>query len=373
LAREGASRWASTGLSQDQIDILHRITYRVENLDGNRLGYADGLVVVIDADAANRAWFIDLSPDTDHEFDLSHSGGPNALAGAGATGGFDLLSALMHEQGHILGLADQTADSSGVMYSWLQSGQRRLPSVDLAQGATPSLVEDGVEYLTASYGWTGAFNSNAADGRNWVGGVAPSTMDDLVFASGAGTVDFSGFAAGTRFNTIQITGSGFTLTGNSIELYGGLTVNNTSGTNTVGLDITLVNAQTIMNANAGSTLNLTGPIHTGGLLGTSSILNTSALTFDGAGRINLSGAIDGQGSLTKLGAGTLALTVANSFEGITDLRQGVILASHNSAFSTGLVGIQAGAAVHLTGGVTIANALALREGGIGFPEGTDPS
>ncbi|MBU6300506.1 MAG: autotransporter-associated beta strand repeat-containing protein, partial [Verrucomicrobia bacterium] len=375
LARESVSRWTRTGLNQDQLEALGRISYRIENLAGNRLGYADGMVIVIDSDAAGRAWFVDRTASHDEEFDLGDSDGVNALDGTGASDRYDLLSLLLHEQGHVLGLADQSSGQTDVMYAFLQAGQRRIPVSGQAEGAQVSLAADGVEYLTAAFVWTGtAGDGNAANGANWAGGVAPSTMDDLVFGSaGAGTIDFSGFAPNTRFQTIQINGSGFTLTGNSIELYGGLTVNHTTGTNTVALDITLVNAQTIMNANNGAVLNLTGPIRTGALPGTASVAGTSALTFDGAGATNVSAVIDGAGSVTKLGRGTLTFSAANTYEGITDLRQGVIVASNGGAFSTGLVTVQAGASVHVSGGIIIANPLAIREGGVGFGDGADPA
>ncbi|MEQ1841078.1 MAG: autotransporter-associated beta strand repeat-containing protein, partial [Verrucomicrobiales bacterium] len=373
LAFVAAQRWSASGITDEQRDLLQRISYDVRDLDGNRIGVANGLGITIDLDAAGQGWFVDETPFDDAEFARALSATNLFATDAEAAAGFDLLTAIMHEQGHILGLLDNYDEQGNLMYGFIETGQRRLSEMDQADGAIAG-SHHGDEYLTAAFIWTGAADSDATNGANWAGGVAPTTMDDLVFAgNGAGTVDFSGFAAGTRFNSIMITGSGYTLTGNAIELYGGLTVNNTSGTNTVELDVTLVNAQTVMNANAGSTLNISGAIHTGGLLGTTSVFGTSAITFDGAGTTTLSGVIDGKGSVTKLGDGTLRLTVANSYEGITDLRQGVIVASHGSAFSSGLVSIQAGSAVHLSGGISIANALALREGGIGFPAGTDPS
>src|SRR5262249_3256451 len=73
--------------------------------------------------------------------------------------------------------------------------------------------------------------------------------------------------AGTAFNTIEITGNGYSITGNAIALAGGLTASNVTGSNSFGLDVTLQNAQTVMNANAGSTLTWTGAIHTGNIIG----------------------------------------------------------------------------------------------------------
>ena len=265
MADTAALRWQQTGLSDEQLAALSRITYRVEDLAGSRLGLANGATVVIDLDAAGRGWFIDGTPFDDAEFDLADSGSQFRATGGTAAGGYDLLSALMHEQGHILGLLDEYQDNGDLMYGFIQAGERRLAQAGQAEGAVAGTLA-GDNYLTAAFVWNGGAGS-VTDAAMWAGGVAPSAMDDLVFAGTGGVVDFSGLPAGTRFNSIMITGSGYTLTGNSIELYGGLTVNNTTGTNTVALDITLVNAQTIMNANAGSVLDITGAIHTGNLLG----------------------------------------------------------------------------------------------------------
>ncbi len=376
LAFVAAQRWSAAGITDEQRELLRSISYDVRDLDGNRIGVANGLGITIDLDAAGQGWFVDETPLEDTEFGRALSATNLFATDAAAAAGFDLLTTIMHEQGHILGLLDNYDEQGNLMYGFIETGQRRLSEMDQADGAIAG-SHHGDEYLTAALFWTGAFDTNAADARNWAGGVAPSTMDDLVFAgTGAGTIDFSGFAPGTRFNSIMITGSGYTLTGNSIELYGGLSVNNTTGTNTVALDITLINAQTIMNANVGSTLNITGPIHTGALFGSTNVFGTSALTFDGAGATNVSGVIDGAGSLNKLGSGTLTLSVANTYEGITDVRQGVIVVSHSNALgnaTTGHVRIQPGASLHVTGGVSIANALSISEGGVGFGNGTDLS
>ena len=245
-----------------------------------------------------------------------------------------------------------------------------------SSGYTPTAAPVTANTNTITLTWDGGGDGVSwADPLNWAGDVAPVEGNDLLF-TGTGTVTNNNFAAGTRFNTIVINGSGFTLGGNAVRLSGGLTTNHVSGTNTVDVDLTLVNAQTIMNANPGATLLITGDIRTGALVGTTNIFGTSALTVDGYGTTTVSGVIDGQGSLYKIGAGTLTLSAANTYEGFTDVRQGVLVAAHNNALgnvTTGNVQIQAGASLHLTGGVTIANALAIREGGIGFGEGADPS
>lgn len=200
--------------------------------------------------------------------------------------------------------------------------------------------------------------------------------DDLIFV-GTGGVTSNDFMAGMHFNTIILSGSGFTLGGNAIDLAGGLTANHLSGANTVTLEITLLNAQSLLNANAGAALNFTGAIHTAGLAGHSNVFGTTALTFDGAGTTNVTGAIDGTGGLTKLGSGTVVFggLAPNTYEGPTEVRQGVLRIEKPSALgtTTGGTDIQSGAALQVAGGITVAEPLAIREGGVGFGNGTDPS
>ena len=98
----------------------------------------------------------------------------------------------------------------------------------------------------------GGGDANWTTAANWDGDIAPLAGDDLVFAAGAlQTTNANNFAPGTRFNTIQIQGAGYNVGGNAIELFGGLTANNLTGANTFGLELTLINAQTLMNANPG--------------------------------------------------------------------------------------------------------------------------
>src|SRR5205085_4099872 len=85
--------------------------------------------------------------------------------------------------------------------------------------------------------WTGAASNLWSNGGNWsgLGGTAPVAADDLIFPSGAANLSTSNdIAAGTNFNSITISGSGYTLAGNSIALgAGNLTDSNTAGANTI--------------------------------------------------------------------------------------------------------------------------------------------
>ncbi len=128
------SRWEEAGASAEQIAALESVDFTIADLSGAQLGSSEAGQVVIDADAADYGWFIDRTPDDDFEFG-------NALAptqlqtdpyGAPA-GDLDLLTAVMHEMGHQLGLGDldAAADSGDLMFSQLVTGERRLPDADL--------------------------------------------------------------------------------------------------------------------------------------------------------------------------------------------------------------------------------------------------
>ncbi|HTN75483.1 MAG TPA: autotransporter-associated beta strand repeat-containing protein, partial [Pirellulaceae bacterium] len=232
--------------------------------------------------------------------------------------------------------------------------------------------------LLAARVWDGeGTDGNWSNARNWAGDIAPLAGDDLIFAPQTGQLNITNdLASETTFNTITLSGSGYTIGGNAINLYGGLAANNVAGNNTFAIDVTLINGQSIIAANPQATLTFAGDINTANLIGTTFIFGTSGLTLDGAGSLNITGEISGAASLTKLGAGTATLSGNNSYEGITDVRQGVLVANHNQALGNALTGetqVQAGAALHVSGGRTIAEALAIREGGVGFGAGQDGS
>ena len=89
-------------------------------------------------------------------------------------------------------------------------------------------------------------------------------------------------------------------------------------------------------------------------------LNAGGGTFDTNGFDNTIGSsISGVGSLTKTGAGTLALTNANSFGGGTNLNMGTILVGNASALSSGTLAMANGTTLDFTSSFSIANAVTL--------------
>ena len=86
---------------------------------------------MLDSDAAGHGWFIDSTPTQDEEF-VSFDSTLRATESSPAAGRMDLLTVVMHELGHVLGLADTDgpAGDSDLMIGTLLTGMRRNPASD---------------------------------------------------------------------------------------------------------------------------------------------------------------------------------------------------------------------------------------------------
>lgn len=104
------------------------------DLTGSAVGETKGeglnAQITLDTNAAGHGWFIDDTPDNNDEFlPTSDSEVWIAKEGSAAAGKMDMLSVLLHEYGHALGI-EHSGDNADYMAASLQPGQRRLPSTE---------------------------------------------------------------------------------------------------------------------------------------------------------------------------------------------------------------------------------------------------
>jgi hypothetical protein len=120
--------WATLGLTDAQRERLNNMSVELADLQHGRLGAMYPTAIYIDRDASGIGWFVDSTPGDNEEFDLGSDGLYRARGEA--AGRMDLLSTVLHELGHAIGLDDLDAMTEGdeVMAGVLGAGVRRLPT-----------------------------------------------------------------------------------------------------------------------------------------------------------------------------------------------------------------------------------------------------
>jgi hypothetical protein len=131
--REAAiARWAKVGIDDASLNELRGTAIQWGDLSNGVLGAKSAQGIVIDRDASGRGWFVDQTPLSDSEFSFDQA--LDVLVAGSTSSAFgkvDLLTALSHEMGHMLGLPDvvSSGGTSTLMSATLAIGVRRLPNV----------------------------------------------------------------------------------------------------------------------------------------------------------------------------------------------------------------------------------------------------
>lgn len=105
-----------SGISEDQRLLLSSLRIEIRSLAGPHLGLASPREIWIDDDAAGWGWFVDPTPFDSSEFQPGNS---SVVA-------LDLLTVLLHEMGHAIGL-EHTELEGDFMNASLVPGVRKLP------------------------------------------------------------------------------------------------------------------------------------------------------------------------------------------------------------------------------------------------------
>jgi hypothetical protein len=124
------ARLSAAGVGPGLLGSLGSAGFGVGQLPPGVLGQADAAAhrVLVSADGAGRGWFADPTPLRDEEFAAGAPDSPlAALPGSPAAGKEDLLTAVLHEMGHLAGRPD---GDGGLMAAALAPGTRDLGALD---------------------------------------------------------------------------------------------------------------------------------------------------------------------------------------------------------------------------------------------------
>jgi VCBS repeat-containing protein len=109
---------------------LNAVNVTFADLPNGAVGQAVGNTITLDTNAAGHNWYIDTTPADNSEYlPTSNPYEWVAKEGTAAYGKMDMLSVLLHEYGHALGI-EHSADNHDYMATTLTPGVRRMPSAE---------------------------------------------------------------------------------------------------------------------------------------------------------------------------------------------------------------------------------------------------
>ncbi|MES2778026.1 MAG: Ig-like domain-containing protein [Bacteroidota bacterium] len=120
-------RWISAGANKRHVQKMRAVVIKIDEVAGNFIGTSEKGIIKLDKNAAGYGWFFDQTPYDDREF--ANKNTLHSYVHINAKGKMDLLTVLMHELGHQIGLDDNYLDheSPTLMYGYINPGERRLP------------------------------------------------------------------------------------------------------------------------------------------------------------------------------------------------------------------------------------------------------
>ncbi|HKX90517.1 MAG TPA: SdrD B-like domain-containing protein, partial [Sphingopyxis sp.] len=142
LVEAAIQRWIAAGATEEQVAAMRATEIGVSDLGGLYIGTSSPGLIILDDNAAGHNWFLDTTPDADEEYSLQNGelrADPSTIAGNRV----DLLTAIMHELGHQIGLEDEfgAEDNGSLMYGFVNPGERHLPGEEEVAAGTGEAIE----------------------------------------------------------------------------------------------------------------------------------------------------------------------------------------------------------------------------------------
>jgi hypothetical protein len=215
LVDAAIARWAAAGATADQIAAMKAVSVTISDITGLQVGDATPGHIQVDSDAGGYGWFLDSAPADDAEF---HGTGTDLAANAGGAADhhIDLLTVLMHELGHQIGLEDDylTADSADIMYGYINPSERRLPtSADAAAATGNPIAHEAFALTPVALGTVPVNTSYDISFRQTVDPFAAGLAPSLTATS---TVTYDPVQTKTATDTISSTGETRTDSGGAV-------------------------------------------------------------------------------------------------------------------------------------------------------------
>lgn len=255
----------------------------------------------------------------------------------------------------------------------INGGVLQFESGSAPASGSITINSGGALNLAGAFTTASAALAKISTGSTGVMALTGNLTEDINFGS-HGSLVLGATADAVHTGTITASGNTYRLGGGGASLTLA-TANALSGANNLVVGSTGATGTVVLAASnnlSGSITVQSGALEIRDAINSASgITNNSALSFNPATGVTITpAAISGAGTLSKIGAGTLVLNNASTYQGNTSITGGILRAAHPNAFGSSSVTVNgSNQQLQLDGGITIANAVRANGGGLSNTDG----